>query len=85
MKIEFREALTVKQEVGRKFPAGATILMLFTLATLVLSTPALSRSFLNPRLISAFLTLAPYRSFILRPLNLLNLTLPRFSPNPFFS
>jgi len=39
----------------------------------------------KPRPISAFPTLAPHRSPILRTLNLLNLTLPRFSPNPFFS
>jgi len=53
------------------------------LQTFVHSTPALFNSFWKPRPIFAFPTLTPYRSPLLRPLNLLKLTLPCFSPSPF--
>jgi len=48
-----------------------------------LSTHALSHSFCKTPPISTFL--APYRSPILWPLNVFNLTLPLFSPTPFHS
>jgi len=44
MKIEFREALTVKQGVGRKSPAGATILMLFPKLTADSRSPDIPHS-----------------------------------------
>jgi len=85
MKIQFQEAFTVKHTKTLPLVPRSLHCLPNSLLTLILSTPALSHSFWKPWLISAFQTLAPYRSPILRPLTLFHLTLPCFSPTPFSS